>query len=159
MDKSAKRQEVERLLQVRRGHAVEKPADQAFVCIYSSESLRDGFHCFSYLLPLDQKDRFLSDVGWDLRNDNFRPSVQCEERYVDGKPERRVFYMPYGNESSAEAIRAQTLLLEELPERNRGRGRVSPLLEFVLRQSATTPAAFRREWDGTHGRATYAVTC
>ena len=104
MDESAKRQEVERLLQVRRGHAIEKPADQAFVCIYSSESLRDGFHCFSYLLPLDQKDRFLSDVGWDLRNDNFRPSVQYEERYVEGKPERRVFYMPYGNESGAQAI-------------------------------------------------------
>src|ERR1700694_4583021 len=99
MDEVAEKREIEQLLPFRRSQVIEKPADQAFVCIYSSESLRDGFHCFSYLLPLDQKDRFLSDVGWDLRNDNFRPSVQYEERYVEGKPERRVFYMPYGNES------------------------------------------------------------
>jgi hypothetical protein len=104
VDATAKNLEIDRLLQSRRAQTIEKPSDQAFVCIYSSESLRDGFHCFSYLLPLDQKDQFLSNVGWDLRNDNFRPSVQYEERYVAGKPERRVFYMPYGNESGGQAI-------------------------------------------------------
>src|ERR1700720_2210441 len=99
MDEVAKKREIERLLQFRRIQVIEKPTDQAFVCVYSSESLRDGFHCFSYLLPLDQKDKFLSDVGWDLRNDNFRPTVQCEETYAGGTPQRRVFYMPWGNES------------------------------------------------------------
>ena len=62
MDEAAKR-EIGRLLQIRRAQVIEKPANQAFVCIYSSGRLRDGFHCFSYLLPLDQKDRFFLDVG------------------------------------------------------------------------------------------------
>jgi len=86
MNEVAKKREIERLLQVRRIQVIEKQTDQAFVCVYSSESLRDVFHCFSYLLPLDQKDHFLSDVGWNLRNDNFRPSVQCEESYAGGTP-------------------------------------------------------------------------
>lgn len=62
MDEVAKKSEIERLLQVRRVQVIEKPTDRAFVCIYSSDSLRDGFHCFSYLLPADQKEQFLSDV-------------------------------------------------------------------------------------------------
>ena len=78
MDEVAKKREIERLLQVRRIQVIEKPTDQAFVCVYSLESLRDGFHCFSYLFPLDQKDQFLSDVGWNLRNDNFR--TKCAVR-------------------------------------------------------------------------------
>jgi hypothetical protein len=104
MDEAAKIREIERLLQVRCIPVIEKPTEQAFVCVYSSESLRDGFHCFSYLLPLDQKDRLLSHVAWDLRNDNFRPRVEYEESYADGEPQRRVFYMPYGNESDAQAL-------------------------------------------------------
>jgi hypothetical protein len=96
--------EIERLLQLRRIEVVERPTDQAFVCVHSLESFRDGFHCFSYLLPIDQKDAFLSDAGWDLRNDYFRPSIQAEERTVDGRRERRVFYMSRGNELGAEAI-------------------------------------------------------
>ena len=94
MEETAKKLEVDRLLQIRRAETIEKPTDQAFLCIYSSESLRDGFHCFSYLLPLDQKDQFLSAVGWDLRNDNFRPSVQYEERYVAGNPNGECLHAP-----------------------------------------------------------------
>src|SRR6266481_7887264 len=94
MDTTAKNLEIDRLLQIRRAQIIEKPTDQAFLCIYSSESLWDGFHCFSYLLPLDQKDQFLSAVGWDLRNDNFRPSVQYEERYVAGNPNGECFTCP-----------------------------------------------------------------
>lgn len=104
MDQLAKQQEIERLLQGGRIPRIEKPAAQAFVCVYSSESLRDGLHCFSYLLPVDQKDVFLSHVAWDLRNDDFRPRVQYEESYTDGNPQRRVFYMPHGNESGAQAL-------------------------------------------------------
>src|ERR1700720_5005196 len=104
MEEAAKNREIKRLLQMERVGFIEKPADRAFVCVYSQESLRDGFHCFSYLLPQDQKDDFLSHVAWDLRNHNFRPSVQWEERNVDGKRERRVFYIQRGNESGAEAL-------------------------------------------------------
>ena len=115
MDEVAKKREIERLLQVRRIQVIEKQTDQAFVCVYSSESLRDGFHCFSYLLPLDQKDHFLSDVGWNLRNDNFRPSVQCEESYAGGTPQRRVFYMSCGNELGAQAIVRQRYYWKNYP--------------------------------------------
>lgn len=66
MDENAKNREVERLLQLRRIEVIEKPTDQAFVCVYSSERLRDGFHCFSYLIPLDRTDAFLADVDCDL---------------------------------------------------------------------------------------------
>ena len=104
MEDAAKNHEIERLLQAARIRLIEKPTDQAFVCVYSSESARNGFHCFSYLIPLDQGDTFLSDVAWDLRNDSFRPRVECVERNVDGKRERQVFYLQHGNESGAEAI-------------------------------------------------------
>lgn len=104
MDDGDKKHELERLLQLRRIQIIERLTNSAFICVHSSESARDGFHCFSYLLPLQQKDDFLSHVAWDLRNDNFRPSVQWEERTVDGKRERKVFYMQRGNESGAEAL-------------------------------------------------------
>jgi hypothetical protein len=99
-----KKTELERLLQLRRIEIIERPTDSAFVCVHSSEGARDGFHCFSYLLPLDHKDDFLSQVAWDLRNDDFRPRVQWEERTIDGKRERKVFYMQRGNDSDAEAL-------------------------------------------------------
>jgi hypothetical protein len=104
MEDTAKNLEIARLLQSQRIQIIEKPNNQTFVRVYSSESPRDGFHCFSYLLPIDQKEAFLAYVAWDLRNDNFRPSVQCEERNVDGKRQRRVFYMQSGNESGGEAL-------------------------------------------------------
>jgi hypothetical protein len=107
--------EIERLLQIRRIAVIENPTAPTFVPVYTSESLRDGFHCFSYLLPIDQKDAFLANVGWDLRNDNFRPSVQWEERNVDGKRERRVFYMQRGNESGAEALVRQRFYWKNYP--------------------------------------------
>lgn len=115
MDESVKKQETARLLQVRRIEAIEHPTNQAFVCVYSSDGVRDGFHCFSYLLPLDQKDQFLRDVGWDLRNDDFRPAVQCEERHVEGERQRRVFYMQSGNECGAEAIVRQRYYWKNYP--------------------------------------------
>ena len=90
MDEGKKKTELERLLQLRRIEIIERPTDSAFVCVHSSESARDGFYCFSYLLPLDHKDDFLSQVAWDLRNDDFRPRVQWEERTIDGKRERKV---------------------------------------------------------------------
>ena len=104
MEEAAKEQERARLMQIRRIEAIENPTGSAFVAIHSSESLRDGFHCFSYLLPLEQKEAFLTHVAWDLRNDDFQPRVQCEERYVEGECERRVFYLQRGNEAGAEAI-------------------------------------------------------
>src|ERR1700693_999150 len=116
MEEAAKNQEIERLLQGRRICIIENPTNQTFVCVYSSESLRDGFHCFSYLLPLDQKGDFLSHVAWDLRNHNFRPSVQWEERTVNGKHIRGGYYMQRGNESGAEALVRLRFYWKNYPE-------------------------------------------
>src|SRR5262249_14805758 len=97
-------EEIGRLSQAQRISIIEKPAGQSFVCVYSSESPINGFHCFSYLLPVDQAEVFLSNVAWNLRNDEFQPRVEFEEQNVAGKRERRVFYLRYGNESGAEAL-------------------------------------------------------
>ena len=45
----------------------------------------------------------------------FAPSVQCEEGYVGGTPQRRVFYMPCGNESGAQAIVRQRYYWKNYP--------------------------------------------
>ncbi len=104
MDQAAKEQELGHLTQVRRIQVIENTTASAFVCVHSSESLRDGFHCYSYLLPLGDKEAFLSYVAWHLRNDDFTPRVQYEESYLDGECQRRVFYLQRGNESGAEAL-------------------------------------------------------
>jgi hypothetical protein len=99
-----KDQEIERLLQRRRIEAIRNPTGSSFVCVHSFEDLQDGFHRFPFLLPLDQKDNFLSYRSWDKRNDDFKPFVQFEQKSIDGKRERRIYYLQHGNESGAEAL-------------------------------------------------------
>jgi hypothetical protein len=100
----SKNQEIERLLQRERIATIERPTDTTFICVHSFEDLRNGFHRFSYLLPLNEKESFLSHRSWDMRNDDFRPIVQCEESFVGGKRERKVYYLQRGNDSGAEAL-------------------------------------------------------
>lgn len=97
-------QEVERLMQTQRIVFIEHPTRLSFVCVHSFEDLRDGFHRFSFLLQFDQKENFLSHRSWDKRNDDFKPFVQCEEGLVDGRRERKIYYLQHGNESGAEAL-------------------------------------------------------
>lgn len=104
IDETQKVQEVERLMQTQRIAFIERPTQSSFVCLHSFEDLRDGFHRFSFLLPLDQKEKFLSYRSWDRRNDDFKPFVQCEEGYVEGRHERKIYYLQHGNEAGAEAL-------------------------------------------------------
>lgn len=104
MEDPAKNQEIERLLQAERIAIIVRPTDTSFICVHSFEDLRNGFHRFPFLLPLNEKENFLSHRSWDMRNDDFKPTVQCEEGFVDGKRERKIYYMQRGNESGAEAL-------------------------------------------------------
>ncbi|HEV2047116.1 MAG TPA: hypothetical protein VGQ95_11020 [Chthoniobacterales bacterium] len=104
IDDTQKLQEIERLMQTQRIAVIERPTGSSFICVHSFEDLRDGFHRFSFLLPLDQKEKFLSYRSWDKRNEDFKPFVQFAEGFVDGKRERRVYYLQHGNEAGAEAL-------------------------------------------------------
>jgi hypothetical protein len=104
MKNSPDDQEIERLLQGNRIAVVEDPTRRSFVCVYSSGDSRDGFHCYSFLLPINRQQDFLGHVAWDLRPDNFSPRVECEEQAVDGERRRKVYYLPHGNEYGAEAL-------------------------------------------------------
>jgi hypothetical protein len=104
MQEAAKKQEIKRLQQAERIALIERPTDTSFTCVYSFEDLRNGFHRFPFLLPLNEKENFLSHRSWDMRNDDFTPIVQCEEGFVDGKRERKIYYLQHGNESGAEAL-------------------------------------------------------
>jgi hypothetical protein len=104
MQEAAKKQEIERLQQAKRIALIERPTDTSFICVHSFEDLRNGFHRFPFLLPLNEKENFLSHRSWDMRNDDFTPIVQCEEGFVDGKRERKIYYLQHGNKSGAEAL-------------------------------------------------------
>ena len=104
MENSATQQESERLLQTRRISVIEEPRGEAFVCVYSSEDTRNGFHTFCFFLPPKHGERFLKEVGWDLRPDDFTPHVEQEEGYEAGKPVRNIYYLPEGNEWKAQAL-------------------------------------------------------
>jgi hypothetical protein len=104
VEKETRRNAIERLLQGQRIQIIERPAAETFALVYSSESARDGFHCFSYLQPLDRKDAFLSHVAWDLRNDDFGPRLDYTEHTVAGDRERQVSYTRSGNDLEAEAL-------------------------------------------------------
>jgi hypothetical protein len=93
MDDTEKEQEIERLLQIRRIGIIETLTGHSFVCVHSFEDLSNGFHRFQFLLPLDQKENFLLHRSWDMHNDDFKPSIQWSEAFLDGRWERKVYYM------------------------------------------------------------------
>jgi hypothetical protein len=104
MEQAVKTQEIQRLQQLKRIALIERPTETSFICVHSFEDLRDGFHRFPFLLPLDKKQDFLSHRSWDMRNDDFTPTVQCEEGFAGGKRQRKVYYLKHGNASGAEAL-------------------------------------------------------
>lgn len=93
--------EIERLFQGQRQAVIQEPRAQAFVHVYSSQSSRDGFHCYSYFLPRNQIDAFLSDVGWNKHDGDFTPHV---ESWNNGRENERVFYVRDGNEDGSQAF-------------------------------------------------------
>lgn len=104
MDETAKEQEVEQLLQYRRVQIIEKPSAKAFVCVFAREEAANGFHVFSFLLPLDRTEMFLADLGWDHRVGDFTPHVHCAESHRDGEMVREVAYLRDGNETGTQAL-------------------------------------------------------
>ena len=72
------------LLQTRRISVIEEPRGAAFVRVYSSEDVRNGFRTFCFFLPTKHGERFLKEVGWDLGPDDFTPHVEQEESYEAG---------------------------------------------------------------------------
>jgi len=104
MQDAKKNEEIARLMQRERLEFIVRPTATSFICVHSFEDLRNGFHRFPFLLPLNEKENFLSDRSWHKRNDDFNPSVQCEESFIDRKQERKVYYMQHGNDSGAEAL-------------------------------------------------------
>ena len=104
MEESVKQQEIERLLQLRRVQLIEKPAAKSFVCVYSSEEPKNGFHTYSFLLPKESAKEFLQDLGWSHRPDDFRPHVACVERRKSGERVREIYYLAQGTETGAQAL-------------------------------------------------------
>lgn len=104
VEETAKEQEIEHLLQLRRIKVIEKPNSEAFVCVYSSEDVKNGFHTYCYLLPPQAAEDFLRDLGWSHRSDDFKPHVECVMHWKSGKEARDVFYLRDGNESGAQAL-------------------------------------------------------
>jgi hypothetical protein len=104
MQESARKQQVERLLQLRRIRIIEEPEADPFVCVYSQEDVKDGFHSFCYLLPPQQAAPFLQDLGWSKRPDDFTPHVQSMEHWPNGKRVHEVKYLRDGNDTGAQAL-------------------------------------------------------
>lgn len=104
MEEAERKQEIERLLQLRRVKFIEKPNAEAFVCAYSCEDAKNGFHTYCYLLPPQLVEDFLNDLGWSHRSDDFKPHVECVVHRRSGKKVRDVFYLRDGNESGAHAL-------------------------------------------------------
>lgn len=104
MDEAAKQQEIERLLQLRRIKVIEQPTATAFVCVYSCEDVKDGFHTFCFLQPQQHAKSFLEDTGWDHRPDSFTPHVECVEHRRTSEKVREVYYLRDGNRGDAQAL-------------------------------------------------------
>ncbi|MBI3850224.1 MAG: hypothetical protein HY298_08030 [Verrucomicrobia bacterium] len=104
MDEATKQQEIERLLQLRQIRVIENPTASAFVCVYSSEDVKNGFHTFCFLLPLIGDERFLKELSWDYRASDFNPQVQCVEHWRTGEKVREISYLPDGNETGAQPL-------------------------------------------------------
>ena len=102
MDKATKQDEIERLLQLRRIELIEKPNAESFVCVYSREEPRNGFHTYCFLLPQESAEKFLKELGWTHRSGDFRPRLECV--WESGEKIREVYYLSNGTDSGAQAL-------------------------------------------------------